>query len=66
MYVVLLLQAKDTGALGPTKKGISLNPTVWAALQQALPQLQQAQSEGNEDFAVQLSDKIKATLNMYQ
>jgi hypothetical protein len=40
LHVLLLsLQAKATGQLAPTKKGVSLSSSEWAAVEAVLPQL---------------------------
>uniref|UniRef100_A0A383V677 DEK-C domain-containing protein n=1 Tax=Tetradesmus obliquus TaxID=3088 RepID=A0A383V677_TETOB len=59
-------QAKDSGKLAPTKKGVALNAADWAAVQAVLPQLQAAVEAGNDQFYAELPNDLRATTSTFQ
>jgi hypothetical protein len=66
MYICPLFQAKETGQLAPTKKGVLLSGPEWAAVQAVLPQLQQAVDAGNDQFSAELPNNLRATTSTFQ
>jgi hypothetical protein len=60
------LQAKESGQLAPTKKGVSLSGPEWAAVQGVLPQLQEAVEAGNDAFSAELPNNLRATTGTFQ
>jgi hypothetical protein len=59
-------QDKASGELKPTKKGITLAQSEWAALQGVLPALSQAVADGNDAFVAELANNVRATTSTYQ
>jgi hypothetical protein len=66
VVVYLSNQAKDSGQLAPTKKGVSLSSSEWAAVQAVLPHLQQAVDVGNDQFSAELPNNLRATTSTFQ
>eukprot|EP00879_Flechtneria_rotunda_P006969 GHRR01007316.1.p1 GENE.GHRR01007316.1~~GHRR01007316.1.p1 ORF type:complete len:472 (+),score=174.73 GHRR01007316.1:139-1554(+) len=56
---------KQTGALKPTQKGISLSTSEWQSLQQLLPQVSEALRK-RQDFTRELTSAVRVTASVFQ
>jgi hypothetical protein len=54
------------GALGPTKKGLSLSQSDWGALLDTLPSVSQALADSNEDFVAELPNNRRVTVSVFR